>query len=222
MKKKALKKLDSLLAEAEKLRQDLNNDVLDKLFCDAKFLAFRTQILNFIENVFGGSVYYHKQYLDTSVYYSDFNLTLLIELLKEIKIDIEEGWLNGFKSQISVELFTNFLNMAEHLLDEGYKDSAAVIIGSVLEENLRQLALRDDILITRKDPKSDKEMPLDAASMNTLLAIREVYSMSYHKDITAWLDLKNKAAHGKYSEYDLNAVKSVLSAVRDFSDEFIW
>jgi hypothetical protein len=35
--------------------------------------------------------------------------------------------------------------MAEHLLDEHYKDVAEVIIGSVLEEHLRQLAVTKGI-----------------------------------------------------------------------------
>ena len=34
--------------------------------------------------------------------------------------------------------------------------------------------------------------------------------------VTAWLDLRNKAAHGNYSEYNDNQVKQMIMGVRDF------
>lgn len=36
------------------------------------------------------------------------------------------------------------------------------------------------------------------------------------KSVTAWLDLRNKAAHGEYSEYNENQVKQLIIGVRDF------
>jgi hypothetical protein len=36
------------------------------------------------------------------------------------------------------------------------------------------------------------------------------------KNVTAWLDLRNKAAHGKYAEYQGEQVSLLLAAVRDF------
>ncbi|KKN18289.1 hypothetical protein LCGC14_0957320 [marine sediment metagenome] len=34
--------------------------------------------------------------------------------------------------------------------------------------------------------------------------------------IFGWLDLRNKAAHGKYSEYNENQVKKMIMGVRDY------
>jgi hypothetical protein len=44
--------------------------------------------------------------------------------------------------------------MAEYLLNESYKDPAAVMTGSVLEEHIRQLCIKNSIPIeTIKDGK---------------------------------------------------------------------
>src|SRR4051794_19965214 len=51
-------------------------------------------------------------------------------ILKAIKNEIDNGWLVTMKGIVSAEIFTDFLEMAEHLLKEKYKDAAAVIIGS--------------------------------------------------------------------------------------------
>ncbi|KKN48021.1 hypothetical protein LCGC14_0657070 [marine sediment metagenome] len=34
--------------------------------------------------------------------------------------------------------------------------------------------------------------------------------------MTGWLDLRNKAAHGKYDEYNKNKVEQMIMGVRDF------
>lgn len=52
--------------------------------------------------------------------------------------------------------------------------------------------------------------------MNTDLSSAGVYSKLDQKSITAWLDLRNKAAHGKYDEYSQEQVVVVVSGVRDF------
>ena len=100
--------------------------------------------------------------------------------------------------------------MSEYLLSEGYKDPAAVIAGSVLEEHLRKLCIRNGIAVetTGKPKKAD--------TLNSELAAKTVYSKLDQKSVTAWLDLRNKAAHGKYSEYNKEQVDLMIKSVRDF------
>ena len=104
--------------------------------------------------------------------------------------------------------------MAEYLLEEGYKDPAAVITGSTLEEHLRKLCIKNgiDIEIMSKG----KLKPKKADSLNSELAKQGVYSKLELKSVTAWLDLRNKAAHGEYSKYKENQVKQLIIGVRDF------
>jgi hypothetical protein len=104
--------------------------------------------------------------------------------------------------------------MAEHLLQEGYKDPAAVMIGSVLEEHLRQLCGRNNILV--EVDKGGRVSAKKADLLNADLANATVYNKLDQKSVTSWLDLRNKAAHGKYSEYTKEQVDIMYKSVLDF------
>lgn len=53
--------------------------------------------------------------------------------------------------------------------------------------------------------------------MNAELATEGAYNKLDQKSVTAWLDLRNKAAHAQYSEYTLEQVTTMLSGVREFA-----
>jgi hypothetical protein len=55
-----------------------------------------------------------------------------------------------------------------------------------------------------------------ADQMNADLAKANVYNMLDQKQITTWLDLRNKAAHGKYSEYTEDQVGLMIQGVINF------
>lgn len=133
---------------------------------------------------------------------------------------MKDGWLTDVKSLISGEIYNDFIEMAEDLLNQGYKDPAAVIVGGVLEENLRQLCLSNNIPIVKQDLTSGKLKPLKADTMNTELYKAGIYNMLVQKSIVAHLDLRNMAAHGKYGEYDKDQVQLMLSSIIDFISKF--
>ena len=108
-----------------------------------------------------------------------------------------------------------FLEMAEHLLAEHYKDAAAVMIGSVLEEHLRFLVQKNGLATIRSD-KMGNSMPKKADALNSELARVGVYNTLDQKNVTANLDLRNKAAHGHYNDYSQEQVVIMLQSVRDF------
>ena len=58
--------------------------------------------------------------------------------------------------------------------------------------------------------------PKKAESMNADLARARVYEKLDQKSVTAWLDLRNKASHGRYDEYEKKQVDLMLQGVRDF------
>jgi len=43
-----------------------------------------------------------------------------------------------------------------------------------------------------------------------------VYNKLDQKNVTAWLDLRNKAAHGKYDEYTKEHVELLMQGVLNF------
>lgn len=174
--------------------------------------GLRAAGLAFIESTFGRDHSYYRELETklTSGFLTDGKYAFGI--LKGIQDQITGGWIETTKGLVTAEVFADFLEVAEHLLDENYKDAAAVIVGSTLEEHLRQLCLASSIPVD--DVSSGKARRADV--LNADLAKANKYSKLDQKQVTAWLDLRNKAAHGKYSEYTTEQVTVMLAGVREF------
>ncbi len=133
-----------------------------------------------------------------------------------IKHDYERGLLSDFKTLAQADVFADFLEMSEYLLKEGYKDAAAVIIGTVLEDILRKLCDKSEILT-----RNDKGKSLTIEPLNTALVKNDVYSRLVQKQVTTWADLRNSAAHGKFNQYDKKQVEMMLLFVQDFAENYL-
>jgi hypothetical protein len=142
-------------------------------------------------------------------------LSPLRGILKALREDYRAGHLQSVVELIHADIFADFLEMADYLLQQGYKDPAAVVTGSVLEAHLRELCDKQGIDVTKADGT-----PKKADALNSELAAENVYSKLDQKSVTAWLDLRNKAAHGKYSEYVAEQVALMLQGVRDFASRY--
>lgn len=176
--------------------------------------GFRSASLSFIDRVYGSEHIHYKEFFKNTHGLQTESADIGIAILQVIKSEIEGGWLFSLKGLVAAELFTDFIEMAEHLLDAGYKDPSAVIAGSVLEEHLRQLCQKAFIDI--KWYKDGKPIPKTADRLNSDLAKANVYPMLDQKNVTAWLDIRNKAAHGKYAEYNEVQVQQLIRGVTEF------
>lgn len=207
-------RIDELINKANNVLGS-NHKSFDSTLVDTEmFWEFRSASLSFLATVFGKE---HSFYTEFDRHVSDISRYMSEHgrgILKAAKSEIDGGWLTRLKGLVSAEIFSDFLEMAEHLLNENYKDPAAVMVGSVLEEHLRQLAIDNSIeLIVNK---GDREIPKKADLINSDLASASVYNKLDQKSITAWLDLRNKAAHGKYGEYSKEQVDLMYQGVVNF------
>jgi hypothetical protein len=163
-----------------------------------------------------GSVYWlqadaaYKQYGRDNGYI----ITTLTGILRGLKADYAAGRLQSVSELIHADMFSDFLEMAQHLQAEGYKDAAAVITGSVLEGHLRKLCEKHGIAVAAND------RPKKADTLNSELAAAGVYSKLDQKNVTAWLGLRNHAAHGQYEEYTKEQVILFLQATGDFISRY--
>jgi hypothetical protein len=178
------------------------------------FKVFETSSLSFILSTYGDKHPYYTRFKESVVNTKPNDVEAGKGILTSIKTEIEKGWLSTIKGLISAEIFSDFLEMAEHLLSEKYEHPAAVMIGSVLEEHLRQLCDKNGIAVT--EIKNGKTLPKKADLLNADLAGQNIYNKLDQKNITAWLDLRNKAAHGKYAEYNIQQVELMLQGVTEF------
>jgi hypothetical protein len=93
------------------------------------------------------------------------------------------------------------------LLQSGYYHPAAVVAGAVLEDGLRKLCDRNGIALSDKSKLE---------TMNAELARAGVYNKLAQKQVTAWADLRNSAAHGKLQDFTKDDVTGMLRDVRTF------
>jgi hypothetical protein len=135
----------------------------------------------------------------------------LAGILQALRSDLESGYLQSVIELLHADLFADFLEMATYLLQQGYKDPAAVIVGTVLEEQLRKLSQKAGISLELANGA-----PKKADGLNSELTAAQTYSKLDQKNVTAWLDLRNKAAHGKYAEYSSEQVELMLQGVQNF------
>ena len=138
--------------------------------------------------------------------------TSIMGVAQALRDDLAAGYTKSLVEIVHAEVFADFLEMAEHLTESGYKDAGAVIAGSTLEGHLRGLCQKSGIPTV----KTGTTEPKKADSMNTELAAAGAYSKLDQKNVTAWLDLRNKAAHGDYAKYNKDQVTLLIAGIRDF------
>ncbi|RSF43513.1 HEPN domain-containing protein [Acinetobacter baumannii] len=133
-------------------------------------------------------------------------LRQLIPILNAAYDDLKNGFLITFKQIVQAEVFDNELEQAKSLLENGYKNAAAVIAGVVLETAIKELCLNNGIDIERKR----------LTQLSDDLAKAGVYNKLQQKQITALADIRNNAAHGDYDEFTKEDVERMISDIERF------
>jgi hypothetical protein len=206
------KQLDSIIDEHAKMRQkSQHNDLSDLPKEDRQSLV--TRAIAAVHRISGARSTYAldiERIVKTNPALH-IHTTSIIGIVKALRHDVGAGYLQSVVELVHASVFADFLEMAQHLHAAGYKDPAAVICGSTLESHLRELCHKHAIPVADANGK-----PKKADLLNAELAKAGAYSVLDQKNVTAWLDLRNKAAHGKYNEYTADQVALFISAVGDF------
>jgi hypothetical protein len=171
-----------------------------------------TSSLSLIGRVFGQNSEHYlamKRHFKEHIKYPDVEYAYGV-LLASLD-DLQNGGLYEVKTLITAEIFDNFLEQGEALLSAGYFAPAAVVIGAVLEDGLRKLCFKNNIEISEKSK-------LDF--MNGALAKAGIYNLLTQKKITALADIRNSAAHGKWSELNSSDIEGMLIWTREFMEKY--
>lgn len=128
-------------------------------------------------------------------------------ILRALKDDLEKGLLLELSELVKAEIFTDFLEIADHLLENDYKDPAASLIGATLENGLKDIATKNTILYNKKDGIDD---------LNKKLAAGSIYNALLSKQVDLWRTIRNSADHGNFKDYSLDDVKNMKNGVESF------
>jgi len=214
-----LKQLNSILNDFNALQlqakyEDLSDVLHDKVE-DLTTLISRAKAT--IARIVGLNSEYYKDVINSIASREHYGtkLRLVIGSVRALKNDLENDYLKSLHDIVQSEIFSDYLEMATYLIIEGFKDPSAVLIGSTLEAQLRELCKSNSIAIEITNNKG-KLVAKRAEAMNSDLAKAGAYSVAYQKQITAWLDLRNSAAHGHYNNYSVEEIRLMLEGVRQF------
>jgi hypothetical protein len=137
-------------------------------------------------------------------------------VITALREDIAANRLGTWAERVHSDLFADFLEMADYLIEDGaLKDPAAVLAGGVLEEHVRKLCSKHGVDTTFVDRSgTTKHKKLD--TMNADLAKAGAYGIIEQKQIVAWAGIWNAAAHAERDKFDAGQAKGMIQRIRDF------
>lgn len=144
-----------------------------------------------------------------------------IAFMKGIKDDLEQGFLDSLELKIEAELASDYMGQAEQLLQEGQTGKfdhvpAAVLAGAVLEKSLRAMCDRQVPPVSTTGSKGRSLM------LNGLIdGLKKAgqFNEMAAKQLRAWADIRNQAAHGEFDQFKRSDVEVMLKGVTAFLAE---
>ncbi len=214
--KRILDRLNSLISTGDRvLATKYDKPVRGMIHLDrvdaGLFQQWRTSSLAFL-NTFPSEYIYGCEFEGTCKESGYDDAERGVAILRAAKEDIEGGYLQKVEALVSASVFSDFLEMAEHLLDNGYKDPAASLVGAVLEDGLRRICINNGITLKTKE---------DISSLNQKLAQKHVYNPLQQKQIQVWNDIRNNADHCHFDQYKSDDVTDMLKRVRSFLADYL-
>lgn len=168
-----------------------------------KYKEWATNVLNLLHRTFGESSIHYKNFAEL---YSKFdgwesNFKDNYGIFRAAQEDYEGGYLFNIRTLAKAEVLSDAISQAKELLASGYKDPACILARVSLESALKDLAIRYGV----SEGKLDR--------MNADLTKAGAYNMAKQKQITAWSEIGNKAAHGDWTHYTTQDAAAMVSGV---------
>jgi hypothetical protein len=139
-------------------------------------------------------------------------LTAIVHALRD---DYAFGGLVAVEEIVHADLFDDFLDMANELLSKGFIGPAAVVAGTVLEEQLRKLAKKHKV-----GHADGQGRARSVEALGVDLRKADVVTEVQRKSVTAWYAQRTEGAHGRPENLDDGEVERMIDGVRDFVVRF--
>lgn len=222
LEERLLQRIDRLIAKGSKvlkarldLRRSKKSEYITRLDLDRErswFLEWQSQTISFLVDVLGRDHIYTRQFASSARANLDASIEGGLGVLRAVKEDMEYGDLANIRTLVSAEVFSDFLQMAEHLHEVGYKDPAASLAGAVLEDGLRKIATNKNVKLKARE---------DISSLNRKIADSGVYNRLVQKKVQVWADIRNSADHGHFNEYTTEDAADMISGVERFLADYL-
>lgn len=145
----------------------------------------------------------------------------LIAYVKALDESYRAGIFDSVVQAIEAEVTTDYMTQAENLLTRAGSGQfahvpAAVLAGAVLEDKLRRLCLRQNPPISMRRGNNQQKALNDFIDDLKRVGI---YTEVKAKQLRAWADIRNAAAHGEFDKFSRADVELMLSGLQTFLAE---
>jgi hypothetical protein len=227
LKTKYLARFDELIQEGKDIENNLTTSPLVFLTPPyQRFIRLKINCISLFDQVLpSGSSQRHiieqlKQPEEASkiefVYRNIFSRCL--SYLQAIKSDFQENLFEDMSLQIEAEIAADYMGQAEQLLAEGQTGQYDHVPAAVLEKGLRTLCSNQTPPLPLVDGNGNHLM------MNRLiddLKRAGAFNELKAKHLRAWVDIRNAAAHGKFSEFNRSDVETMISGINNFLADYL-
>ena len=190
---------------------------------EAEFLALKTKALDLLEFVGSGNgaLAAHSKCI-RAFESKPSHARELLGTLMGLADDYRNGFLDSILRQAEAEVAADYLGQAERLLDDGQPGKhdhvpGAVLLGAVLEKSLRTLCLRQSPPVVLDTPNEPKMM----SALIDDLKKAHVFNELKAKQLRAWADIRNAAAHGEFTRFSRSDVETMKIGIAAFLAEFM-
>jgi hypothetical protein len=236
IKSKYLLRFDELIVEGEIIHKDIKttHKRYERMFSGEdgsnvertiyhidwpRFVKWRTSVSTLLYNVIPtANVHYEAVSSFPKLSNEKDHLEYGISLLKAIKEDFKNGMLESLAVQWEAANLAEYMTQAEQLLGEGILNKfdhipAAVLAGAVLEKALRGLCQKCNPPIPSVN---DMNEPLRLNSLIDALKKTDTFNELTAKQLRAWADIRNNAAHGDFDKFKRSDVDLMLKGINSF------
>jgi len=126
-------------------------------------------------------------------------------LLENLLADIEAGLLTSVANRAAAEAFDDFLDHAKNYLADEKKNESGAIAGVVFEDSLRR--------ICRKNQIPERGEKID--DLISTLVKRDIITPTKAKRARSAADVRTKATHAQWDEFDLDDVRATIEFTRE-------
>lgn len=214
-------RLNELISRGEKMRTEFKNFPVTDYYGSRLSLDKREQLdqwklscLNLIEIVSGKKSKFYEAFPRGTIDYSDRtfqeSMSHYLSVLRALKEELQMGLLFSAEMLISKDILNTIIEEARTLLQAKYKDAAAIYCRVIIETSLKKLCDKNKITYRKKEKLS---------TISNKLRKKGFLNLSEWRQVQAWTDIGNLAAHGKFNEYTEDAVKNMLDGIENFLKE---
>lgn len=217
MSVKIIERLDKLIEQGNQISQmkftesvKKGYNMLDGYYL---YLQWKMSCLNIIDRICDANSVYRNSIPDKDTW-TDFNIrgkvVETLSIMKSLREETEYGLITNIENLISKDILISINDEASALLDAGYKDASAIYCRVMLESGIKKMCDNNDI-------NYNQNIKLNTL-INTLKSNKVLNTIEW-RQVLAWVDIGNAAAHGEFDKYDNEEVVLMLKGISKFMNE---